>query len=720
MTILVTRPEPGASRTLAALESKGLRAISAPLFNVTATGAPRPSGRFAALIVTSANGAAELTPAAADLAADLPVFAVGDRTAEAVRAHGFTNVTSASGDQKALTRLVLAKLPPRFRVLLATGEDHKDGLPAAFAAAGHEIALWLRYRAEPVPALPEAAREALASGGIDTVLHYSRRASETYVRLAREAGLEGRMGEVKHLALSSDVAEPLLQAGLSHIIVAPQPDEEHMLDRLTEADLPAGPDAAGPGPDRPIEAETGADATGSAAGAASAPDPAAAPSDEPGRRAAGRARKHAVTPVTRSGVAGVAVPPEPASFLPAASADAAAAPHEPSDARADAAADVSPRPLDRDITKPSPLVAPEAGGSGMAAQAAAASPFGGAAGVAAPTPRGGIGWGALIAASLVSGLVGAAAYGALWPTLAPMLGRPAPGPAGAPQAASPQPATSSPALAALTERIARLEAPRPAPEAQLPAGAREALQQAGAQAAQQRQQIEALERRIGELAARPAQPAADPAAVDELRKRLAEAEVAAKALAPRLAEVEQRSQQAAAPSRPATAAAKLIITDRLARALADGRPFESEIAALGALGAPAEPLATLKSFASRSAPTLAELITGFRSLRGVFAAEPADPDAPWYERLLRMTDGLVRVRSTGAVEGTSPPAVTARMDQALQRGDIAAAIEAFGTLPEPARRAGEAWIAAARQRASADRAIRTISDDAIKALSSAP
>jgi ABC-type molybdate transport system permease subunit len=134
MSILVTRPEPGASRTLAALTALDKPALAAPLFEIVQTAQPRPSGRFAALLVTSQNGAAGLSPASSGLAADLPVFAVGDRTAQALRDAGFMDVTSASGDQKALTRLVLARLSTRYRVLLATGEDHKDGLPAAFAA----------------------------------------------------------------------------------------------------------------------------------------------------------------------------------------------------------------------------------------------------------------------------------------------------------------------------------------------------------------------------------------------------------------------------------------------------------------------------------------------------------------------------------------------------------------------------------------------------------
>jgi hypothetical protein len=128
-------------------------------------------------------------------------------------------------------------------------------------------------------------------------------------------------------------------------------------------------------------------------------------------------------------------------------------------------------------------------------------------------------------------------------------------------------------------------------------------------------------------------------------------------------------------------------------------------------------MAALQPLAAAGAPALQPLLAEFRTLRAALAIEPASADSPWYERMLRMTDGLVRVRSTGAVEGSSPVAVTARIDQALQRGDSAAAAAAWAQLPEPARRASEAWIRQVRQRAGAEQAIRTITDSAIKALS---
>ena len=188
---------------------------------------------------------------------------------------------------------------------------------------------------------------------------------------------------------------------------------------------------------------------------------------------------------------------------------------------------------------------------------------------------------------------------------------------------------------------------------------------------------------------------------------------------PRLAELEQIGKTVGAPSAPATGAARLILADRLGKALAEGRPFVVEARALAATGAAAEPMQVLNRLAAGGAPSGAGLLADFRKLRAVLAVEPANVDAPWTERLLKLTDGLVRVRSTGAVEGSSPAAITARIEQSLQRGDAAAAQVAWAQLPEPARRASEAFGAALKQRVDADQAIKAITDDAIKALSAA-
>ncbi|WP_210245164.1 uroporphyrinogen-III synthase, partial [Methylobacterium sp. WL9] len=81
MRIWVARPEPGAARTAERLRALGHEPLLAPVLFVVPSEGPRPRGAFDGVLLTSAQGAGLL--AAAGLASDVPVFAVGRRTAEA-------------------------------------------------------------------------------------------------------------------------------------------------------------------------------------------------------------------------------------------------------------------------------------------------------------------------------------------------------------------------------------------------------------------------------------------------------------------------------------------------------------------------------------------------------------------------------------------------------------------------------------------------------------
>ncbi|MCX7324217.1 MAG: uroporphyrinogen-III synthase [Hyphomicrobiales bacterium] len=641
MSILITRPEPRASRTKATLEAVGRTGLVAPLFTIIAMPGPRPKGRFAALVVTSINGAAGLSPASANLAADMAVLAVGDATAEAIRASGFTNVQSASGDNRALARLILSQVAPKFRLLLATGEDHKPGLPAALAKVGYEVATWLRYKAEAVSALPDDARDALAGGTLDGVMHYSRRASEVFLSLAADAGLTEQAVRLQHLCLSDDVAGPLRAAGCPDVRVASQPEEAALLALL----------------------ETGA---------ASPPEPTA----KAARRTAGRG----ADPATAT------AEPGPPAEIPA-----------------------------RDVISPDPsTVAPtaeaagpveaSAGGSRASEQASPpASPD--------PSPKGG-GMTGLALAGLAGGLVGAVAI----TFLAPVLN----------QAGIRFP--NSPTLAATDARLSRLEGKQPAGPAA-----------PGAQADQTREiglKLTSLEQRLAELAARP-QPqaaAAGPdaammAEISALRQRIDAAEGAARAasqaaaassqaVAPRLADLERVSRAVGTPGAAANGSARLIMAERAARALAAGESFAAEAAALGRLGSNAEQTAILTALAGAKLATVPALRAELAKLRRLPSAREAAGTA-WHERLLGLMDNVVRVRVAGTGASQSALAILERMDQALQVGDLESAAGLFVTLPEPVRQDGKALIDALQRRLGADRAIRTIMDDAVKALSGA-
>lgn len=228
MLVLVTRAESDGLRTARALETLGHEAVLTPVIQIVPTGEPAPEGPHDALIVTSAR--------AADALATLgdrtkPVFAVGGRTAEALRQAGFLHVTTGPGDAASLAALIGQRLAPGRRLLHVTGRHRKAEPEASLSAAGFTVVSWEAYEARAVDSLTPDAVAALRSGRIGAALHYSRRSAALLLKLAEAAGLTAPLRDILHGCLSADAAAPLVAAGLA-VRVAREPSEEALLEAL--------------------------------------------------------------------------------------------------------------------------------------------------------------------------------------------------------------------------------------------------------------------------------------------------------------------------------------------------------------------------------------------------------------------------------------------------------------------------------------------------------
>jgi len=244
--LLLTRPAPDAERTAASLRARGHTAIVAPLLRIepirdaAIADAAIDDAAWAAILVTSANAASAIAEHAglATLTA-LPVFAVGERSAQAMRMAGFGDVVSANGDMGDLISLVAGRLRPAKPLLYLAGADRAGDLAGDLAMHGFTVHTAVVYRAVAEETLPAAAAAAFAEG-IDAVLHFSRRTAIAYVAAARRAGIrnvtlgEFALGNVAlqspvHFCLSAPVAEPLIAAGAGKIRVAAEPTEAALL-----------------------------------------------------------------------------------------------------------------------------------------------------------------------------------------------------------------------------------------------------------------------------------------------------------------------------------------------------------------------------------------------------------------------------------------------------------------------------------------------------------
>ena len=117
--VLVLRPEPGATATVARAAALGLDAVAVPLFEIEPIAWEVPdAGGFDGLLLTSANAVRHGGKALRTLRG-LQVYAIGQTTARAARQSGFD---VASVGDAGVDRLLNA-IDPGLRLLHLAGED---------------------------------------------------------------------------------------------------------------------------------------------------------------------------------------------------------------------------------------------------------------------------------------------------------------------------------------------------------------------------------------------------------------------------------------------------------------------------------------------------------------------------------------------------------------------------------------------------------------------
>lgn len=225
--ILVTRPHPQAEALARELAAEGWRPLLWPLLEIVALGQPPDLGLAQALILSSANAARRCAPGAETNPAPIPALCVGEGTAQAARAAGFSDARAAGGDAAALVALARASLDPAAGPLaFARGETVAADVAGALRAAGFTVEETVVYAARPATAAPDAIAAALRDGAVAAAAFYSPRTAAIFAALAQpwRAGLAGATA----VAISAAAAAPLADAGFGAVIAAATPDAAGM------------------------------------------------------------------------------------------------------------------------------------------------------------------------------------------------------------------------------------------------------------------------------------------------------------------------------------------------------------------------------------------------------------------------------------------------------------------------------------------------------------
>ncbi len=242
MAILVTRPHPDDETTAAGLRARGFEVLLAPMLRFEpAAFHDDADAHYGAVIVTSANALRGIeSQLKGSPLLKLPLFAVGEHTAEAARRIGFEQVIPAKGDAASLRDLVAASVKAKALkkaspLLYLAGADLARDLAGELGERGFTVVTQTTYRMVPLSSLPRETCDAFAANQVEAVLHYSRRSARAFLELVRAAGVEISALSVPQCCISAGVASVVRDAGATRVMAAASPDENALFAALDRA-----------------------------------------------------------------------------------------------------------------------------------------------------------------------------------------------------------------------------------------------------------------------------------------------------------------------------------------------------------------------------------------------------------------------------------------------------------------------------------------------------
>ncbi|MFT4162671.1 COG4223 family protein [Shinella sp.] len=156
-------------------------------------------------------------------------------------------------------------------------------------------------------------------------------------------------------------------------------------------------------------------------------------------------------------------------------------------------------------------------------------------------------------------------------------------------------------------------------------------------------------------------------------------------LTERIAAAEQKIDE----PRSDVAMARAVAASALKTAIDRGGPYLAELEAFASV-APDDPsIAGLREHAAVGVPSRADLVRDFQPTADAIldAVHQPEGDQGIFNRLMSSAASAIRVRPVGSIEGDTPEAVVARIENKLQNGDFKGAGIEWQTLPEPGKAA---------------------------------
>ena len=273
--VLLIRPLEDALSMALELKAKGIESSHCPLFQPQFLPLP-PLENSQALIITSKNGIRALVqkpfefthsvsfprkqesikpldprlggddnlnkqydggsvPEAHEALKKIPLYAVGDKTAEFAKQLGFVNVLSASGTSAELLALIIKTAAPHKGILWhLPGREVKGDIVESLKIAGFEAKRQIVYEIEDVTELPSSLCSDLRNQKFSHVIFCSPRTTNIFVTLLKKLALEKSSCKMNALCLSQEIGKKASSLNWKKLWISPRPNMNDLMRYFNE------------------------------------------------------------------------------------------------------------------------------------------------------------------------------------------------------------------------------------------------------------------------------------------------------------------------------------------------------------------------------------------------------------------------------------------------------------------------------------------------------
>lgn len=231
--VLITRPAGQAAALAALLQKRGFRTFCEPVLEIRPLPLPPlPDAHPGALIFTSARAVEHWRNVPPGLR-QIPVYAVGTKTAAALAENGFTDIAATAPSAAALEALLQNRaaqnaLPARLLHICGKNRARR------FHVADTKITAFPVYSAVRVRNLTKNLQSLLHNKEIDIMLFYSVRTAENFIKLSKNCQLTEKYDEITAICISTRTAEAIKDVRWKNILTAAAPDQTHILKCLDD------------------------------------------------------------------------------------------------------------------------------------------------------------------------------------------------------------------------------------------------------------------------------------------------------------------------------------------------------------------------------------------------------------------------------------------------------------------------------------------------------